>query len=229
MPRSAAQREAHRVREIHRRERKRAEYRDAAQKAAELAEAEDDILCPAVLRCAVLASDGALIRGARINIVAPRNASKRARHADPIAACRDPLFTARAKAAARQFQLDWHDVGCGVGTGSANYMRSGSGTGDTGHDALMAQVMTRTRLEAAVTHLGALAPHVARVVVDCVPIAAWADEVAHTVPEAIGILSTALTRLATFYWPPKPAAPEHVPEILAFGPPRSHYSLATGE
>ena len=223
MPRSVTQREAARLKKARQRERQRERARLAAEALAAEREIAAEILAPAVLRRPLMGHDGRLIRGPRIRIV-----NARPMRADPIGTCRDPLITTRHKAASRQLQLDWHDVGCGIGVGAVDYLRSGgAGDGAGGHDAMLEQIATRLRLDAAMTFLGAFAPYVARVALDGIPIPVWIAEIDATRADGMIRLAAGLTRLAAFYWPAVPVV-RGEPVILAFGPARESYSVDVG-
>ena len=165
-----------------------------------------------------------MLIGARIEIV-----NGRAHRADPIAASKSAQFTADHKKAARRLQQDWHDVGAGIGVGALDYLRTrGSGDGVGWDTSVLEQIETRRRLESALIFLGAFAPSIARVVLDCVPIAVWVQEPdptrsePRTVDEGIAWLAAGLGRLATHYWPPAPAV-DGVIRVLA--PERASYEV----
>ena len=67
------------------------------------------------------------------------------------------------------------------------------------------------------THLGAIAPSVARIVLDCVPACVWGEEVSKTSAQAVAWLA------AAFYDPEivrvRPG------KLLTFGPSRGSYSV----
>lgn len=164
-------------------------------------------------------------------IVGPRIVieGQRAVRNDPLANVRLP---AQSKRAGRRLLMDWNDVGCGVGVGAVDYLRSGGGSGDGlgGHTAMLAQIDARRSLEGAMTFLGALTPVVSRVVLDGIPTWVYAQEIATEDRPAdtelvLGMLRIALARLALFYWPEPPAAHGEVP-ILTFGPGRATYEMA---
>lgn len=77
-------------------------------------------------------------------------------------------------------------------------------------------------------HLGAFAPGVCRVVLDCVPISAWVLEVepACSVQEGVAWIALALDRLVLFYNPP---APVKKVVIRTIGPGRGDYSTEVGD
>lgn len=228
-------REAARLRKQRQRERQREAARLAAIAQAEKQEANDEHLAPSVMRNAVVSKpvkkpdgtvlmEAAMLIGPRVQIV-----NGRAMRADPIATTKHPDITDAHRRAARQLQLDWNDVGAGVGVGAVDYLRSGgSGTGEGGHTAMMAQVAARMRLEAATAFLGAFAPSIARVVLDGVPISVWVKEPdpfgtpERTVAEGVAWIAAALTRLVAYYDPPSTARGVR---IRAIGPAREAYGV----
>jgi hypothetical protein len=94
-----------------------------------------------------------------------------------------------------------------------------------GHDAMLAQIEARRRLEAAITYIGVFAPGVVRIAIDSIPVATWATEVGKAYPDACAWLEAGLSRLAAFYWPAVPVR-RGAAEILTTGPARSDYSLS---
>ena len=207
----------------HRRERQLLSAQQEAQRQEEIAEQA----APAIMRAPIVSQDGTMLIGARIEIV-----NGRAHRADPIAASKSAQFTADHKKAARRLQQDWHDVGAGIGVGALDYLRTrGSGDGVGWDTSVLEQIETRRRLESALTFLGAFAPSIARVVLDCVPIAVWVQEPdptrsePRTVDEGIAWLAAGLGRLAKHYWPPAPAV-DGVIRVLA--PERAAYEVRIG-
>ncbi len=217
-------REAARIRKQAQRTRQREAARLSAEAGARQIEQNEERLAPAIMRNAITSPDGHILVGPRVHIV-----NGRATRTDPVQHSKSPLITAEHKRAARQLQLDWNEVGAGVGVGAVDYLRSGGGgDGTGGHVAMMGQVGARLRLEAAITHLGAFAPSIARVVLDCIPICAWVCEpdpfgTIRTIPEGIAWLASGLSRLAAFYDPPVQS--DRV-GIRSIGPARSVYSVA---
>lgn len=141
---------------------------------------------------------------------------------------KNPEFTVMRRWAAKEFMLDWDDVGAGVNVAAVDYLRSSGGTGgDGGHRALMEQVQARARLEGAMAMLGAFAPGVCRVVLDRVPISVWVQEgePACTVREGVAWLMLALDRLVLFYDPPSSKRVV----IRTIGPPRADYTTEVGD
>lgn len=224
--------------------RKREKARLAAMAEAARLESEEketerrnERLAPAVLRAPVMAKarkatewhDGrpeVMLVGPRVQIVdgRPVRAFSVSDGDDPIVklARENKAFTERHTAAARQLQLDWEDVGGGLGLGAVDYLRTGGGGGGGAiNEAMLAQAKTRARLDAAMAYLGAFAPSVARVVLDCIPARIWAEETGKTHPEAAVWLALALERLAGFYWPQDTQTRR--PRILTIGPSRSTY------
>lgn len=172
---------------------------------------------------------GHMLLGARVRIVdgRPVRAFGLTAEDDPVVKlARDSrAITQRHAEAARQLQLDWNDVGGGLGLGAVDYLRTGGGGGGGGlNEAMLAQAETRARLDGAIAHLGAYAPCVARIVLDCVPVYVWAGETGKTTLTAIAWLAAALGRLVTFYWPPDPTT-DRALRILTFGPSRAAYDM----
>lgn len=132
----------------------------------------------------------------------------------------------RSRRAARQLYQDWEEVGEGPRGGTANYLGvsgSGSDAPIAGKNAAMiAQIETRRRLEAALIHAGGFVTCLHRVVIQCVPVADWAQEAGKTVTDAIQHVRDALARLADFYHPPKEMAPTGL-SFPTFAPPRGAY------
>jgi hypothetical protein len=223
MSRSAAQREAAVSRKRRQRDRERQAARLAAAAQAARQEAAEEKLAPAVMRQTITSTEGYMLTGPRVRII-----NGRPERCDPIANARYHEFTFLRKWAARQFQLDWNDVGCGENVAAVDYLRSGGGSGAAdgwpgGHHAMMEQVKARGRLQGALAALGAFAPGVCRVVLDGVPISAWVLEgdPCSTVDEGVKWIALALDRLVLFYDPPAPA--KRV-VIRTIGPARTDYT-----
>jgi hypothetical protein len=212
-----------------RKQRQRERQREAARLAAEaLADRQEKLaehLAPSVMREVIMDSAGRMLIGSRVQIVngRPVRALALGGDIDPVAHSRSPQITADHKRAARQLQLDWYDVGAGIGVGAVDYLRSGGGGGgEGGHAAIVAQIAARARLDGAMAHLGALAPSIARVVLDCIPVGVYADEIGEAFPVALELIVAGLSRLARFYWPPRDVGPYR---IQTFGPSRAVYSV----
>jgi hypothetical protein len=225
MSRSAAQREAAVSRKRRQRDRERHAARLAAAAQAARQEAAEEKLAPAVMRQTITSTEGYMLTGPRVRIINGRP------ERDPIAYGQNPEFTKNRKWAARKFQLDWHDVGCGENVAAVDYLRSGGGSGaadgwPVGHHAMMEQVKARARLQGALAFLGAFAPGVCRVVLDGVPISAWVLEgdPPSTVAAGVAWIALGLDRLVLFYDPPssKPVV------IRTIGPPRADYTTEVG-
>jgi hypothetical protein len=221
MPLAVTPREKARDRKARQRERDRERRRIVAMAEAERLEAIAEDLAPAVMRHPVMMG-GRMLIGARVQIVAGR----------PVRAMADPIedrgpksliLTETQRTAARQLQLDWHDVGTGINVAAVDYLRSGGGSGGGmgGHAALLAQCKARARLDGAMAHCGAFAPAVARVVLDCIPVSVWADEAGMTAMDGAAWISAALSRLAQFYAVTRDRKVKV--GILAFGPARGSY------
>lgn len=206
-------RELARLRNRALRDRKREAARIAAIAEAARIEAEAELLAPAVLRQPL--HDGTrMIRGPMIEIIAGR-----AVHGAAL-----PQFSSRQTRAAHRLQLDWRDVGAGCNVPAVDYGRSGgAGNGLGGHQAMLGQIRTAARLEAALTFLGAFTPGVRRVVLDRIPIPVWALEADKSPEAALAWIRAALDRLGEFYFPP--AEPQPRKGFLTFGPPRSDYEI----
>jgi hypothetical protein len=179
-----------------------------------------ETLAPAVMREPVRAPNGHMLLGARVSIVNGRPV----RSLLNMATMR---ITERLARAAKMFRQDWEEVGVGVGVAAVDYLRSGGsgGSGQGGHAAIVAQLAVRTRLEGAFTHVGAFAPSLARVVLDCVPVSVWATETGKTQEDAMAWVKASLDRLAGWYFP---VVPEHptTQKYPTFGPSRASYEVA---
>lgn len=227
-------------------ERKREAARLAAIAEAERQEAEtkrterrEEKLAPKVLREPIVAPalnattwhpsgrPETMLVGPRVKIVdgRPVRAFGLSAEDDPVVklARENKAITARHTDAARQLQLDWEDVGGGLGLGAVDYLRTGGGGGSGAiNEAMLDQAKTRARLDGAMAYLGAFAPVVARVVLDCVPVYVWAAEAAKDMVQAVAWLVCALDRLAGFY---APQSASHGPRIRTLAPPRSSYAM----
>lgn len=191
------------------------------------AELIGETLAPAIMREPVIAPDGHMILGARVAIVNGRPVRSL-----PDQIARDPLFahvrlTPRQAKAARIFRLDWEEVGAGIGVGAVDYLRS-SGSGGNGHgahQALVIQLSTRARLDAAFATAGAFSHILARIVLDCIPVSVWARETGQPIEDAMAWLRGGLDRLANLYTPPVPER-KTAQKYPTFGPPRESYEVA---
>lgn len=216
-------REKSRLRKQRQRERTRERHRLAAIAEAEQLERDilkrevlDEYAAPAIMRCPILMADGHMLLGPRVQVIDGCPA-----RVDPVAALK---LTARQRRAGRQLAADWREVGAGISMCAVDWMRGSHGEGLGGHAAIRRQIDTRQRLEGVLAFLGAFAPLVARVVMDCIPLSVWAEQAGRTHDQAIGWLSAALDRAALFYWPQSPG---RLPteRILTIGPPRSDYAV----
>jgi hypothetical protein len=228
MPRTANAREFARLRKQRQRDRQREMRRLAAEAEASRQETIAEHLAPSVLRHPILDRDGGMLVGPRVYIVdgMPVRALALGVEGDPVRKlARERSITQRHKEAARQLQCDWADVGSGINASAVDYLRSGGGGGDGmgGHAAILGQVQARARLEGAMAHLGAFAPSVVRVVLDCVPVYVWAESVGKARDDGVAWIAAALTRLALFYWPAGEVAVEQR-RAFVFAPARSAYS-----
>jgi hypothetical protein len=221
-----AMRNAKRLQKARERERAVQRAEQYAQALADQIETMAEHLAPKVQREPIFTAEGQMIVGSRIAIV-----NGRAVRSDSIATVLNHCRASETqKRAAKQILNDWSDVGAGVGVGAVDYLRSGGGgDGTGGHDAILAQVDARQRLEGALTFLGAFTGIVGRVVFDGIPLSVYAaemptDDAPKTAVDARALLLMAMSRLAMFYWPPddKPVGGEL---ILAFGPARAAYTV----
>jgi len=225
-------RERKRLAKQRERERKRKQAVIAALALAERIEQNDEHLAPKIVRNAITSANNRIILGARVRIVngRPVRSAPIGTLSDPIAdrGAKSLQLSTPARRAARELQRDWSDVGAGLTSGVANLMSDGGGgkSGNPpGHDAMLAQIEARRRLEAAVTYMGVFTPGVVRIVIDCIPVATWAVEVGKPYPDACAWLEAGLSRAAAFYWPATPVR-RGAAEILTIGPARSDYSLS---
>lgn len=245
--RRQARREKERLRKQRQRERRAKAAQAAALAEAERLEAEakdrdrrDEKLAPAVLRAPIMAPalnptswrpDGrpeTMLVGSRVQIVdgRPVRAFGLTAEDDPVVnlAGKNNSITARHTDAARQLQLDWEDVGSGLGLGAVDYLRTGGGGGSGAiNQAMLDQAMVRARLDGAMAHVGAFAPVLARVVLDCVPVYVWAAETGKDMTQAIAWLVCALDRLVGFYNPERQLA--RVLGIRTVAPSRASYAV----
>lgn len=232
--RSAAQREQSRVRQERKRRRDIETRRLLAIAEAERMERDavrkeiaDETLAPAIMRLPIFTADGRMLLGSRVQIVEgrPVRAFSRDWQDNPIDRVALPKRERRAAAALR---ADWSDVGSGLGVGAVDWLRSGGkseGERPPGHDAMMDQIEARANLIGAMTHAGAFAPSIARVVLDCIPLGTWAVETGKSFTDAKGWIIAGLGRVASFYWPARPVVRGYI-EILTMGPPREDYDTS---
>lgn len=221
MSRSAAQREAARTKKQRQRDRKRLAVRLAVEREAEMREATAEYLAPAIMRQSITSPDGRMLVGPRVLVTEGKPARSNALEMEIGLTNRD--FTDAMKDAMKKFRLDWSDVGVGINVAAVDYLRSGGGCGGSGgHQAILEQVRARVRLEGAMAHLGAFAPMVCRVVLDCVPISVWVLEgdPIRTPPEGVADVLLALARLVSFYDPPSTKRVV----IRTIGPRREEYT-----
>lgn len=211
-------RERTRDRQRRKRDRDRESRTLAATVEAERLEAQAERHAPSVLRNPIISPAGFMVVGARVEVIAEKPA-----RVDPVAQMK---LSERQKRAARHLLADWREVGDGLNVAAVDYLRTGGGGGGDGHDGMKAQIETRARLDGALTFLGAFAPGVARIVLDCIPLKVWAKQAGKTEADAVAWINAALTRLALFYWPPQQNGTSHE-RILTFGPPRASYGLSS--
>lgn len=225
-------RAAARVRQERSRERRRQAARllavaeaERLEKEAGAAERFGESLAPFVLRHPVVTAAGVMLIGTRIEIQDGKPA-----RVDPVAALK---LTDRQRKAGRQIQADWREVGAGLNVAAAGYARgSGQGAGLGGHAAMRRQIDTRARLDGALTFLGAFAPLVASVVLNCIPPAVWAAQEGRSAEDAPRWVEAALSRLASFYWPEVAhvsTSGRPIERILTFGPARASYDVGLAD
>lgn len=191
---------------------------EAAARRLEAAAHAAEQLAPAAQREAVTDASGAVLRGPRVAI-----AGNRAFRALPTHKLTRPQIRALLR-----FRQDWDEVGTGVGVGVAN-LNSSHGhrtawSAPPGQDALVRQLATRKRLEGAVEALGAFTGMAHRVLLDGIPVSAWAAETDTTIADAFGQLHAALNRLVAYY-DTEPDRPHPRPEIRTTAPPRESYEV----
>ena len=208
-PADAITRQRHQARDRKRRQRERRQSRNHSAALAEAErieregiafEAMSESLAPRVVREEIRAPDGRLIRGPLVQIIDGRPVLSAL--ADPIAISQK--FTSRQKRAAHLLQLDWRTVGAGINAGAVDYLRSGGGGASGSNLAIINQIVIRERLDGAFNAAGAFGPGLARVVLDCVSLAHWAETVGKAPDEAAAWIAAGLDRLVAFYWPPAP-------------------------
>jgi hypothetical protein len=221
MTRSTAQRTAVRLRKQRQRDREREAARKAAEANAKRLEVLDEKLAPAIMRGAVTSMDGRMLIGPRVRIIAGKPARSNALEME--IGLRNRQFTSAMKNAVEWLRRDWSDVGAGINVPAVDYLRSGGGSGGVGgHEAIMAQVRARARLEGAMAFLGAFTPAICRVVLDNVPIGLWVleNDPVPTIREGVAWILSGLERLVMFYDPPSTKRVK----IRTLGPQRSEYS-----
>lgn len=196
--RSAASRDATRARV----EKFRAKRQHRAVQAAQSLEQMDEALAPSIMRTAIIASSGEVLRGPLVQIVngVPRRATGLSGDAIGKAAG-NRAVTLDMLAAARLFQADHSEAGGGINASAVDYSAAtgGGGGGDGRHRGVLMQIAARGRLEGALTYMGALAPVVVRVVIDSVSPTAIADAAGIERETVQGMLIAGLVRLAQFY------------------------------
>jgi len=192
---------------------------EAEQRRAEDRERRAEAIAPAFLRNPVVVPKGRMIVGPRIQI----NGSRAVRGVE------FPFASRRARRAISMLRQDWADVGAGLTAGTANYVGITGGGSDapiSGKDsAMLAQIEMRARLDGAMTYVGAFAPCLARIVLDCIPVATWAIEQAIpiTPDAAMKHVLAAFNRLADWYCPMKLV--EIGTRTFVIAPPREAYSV----
>lgn len=147
------------------------------------------------------------VRVTRTNVVA----NLHARQAKRIAAGKKPMITEEHVKAAAKLAADFDEVGTGIGLGASDYLNKsagrtapGSGVSAAKHAAIMEQLSTRARLEAALTYVGGQVDIIVPVVLQGVDVSAWAEARGFSADQSVGYLAAALDRLAEFYAGGKP-------------------------
>lgn len=220
-------RESARLRKQRQVERNREKRRLEALAEAERIESQertDEHLSPAIMRNPIIAHDGTMITGPRVHIVngIPTRAMALRLPGRP----EDLRLSSTEHRAAKRLADDWRDVGSGLGVGATNWLQSSrsSSTGTPpGYTAMLAQIETRKDLDEAIIALGAFAPALARVILDCIPLGIYAIEANLTLDNARAWIGAGLARLAKHYWPePIQRTPQ---TIQTYGPARETYSM----
>ena len=174
-----------------------AQRRAARAIAAADAERQAEEIAPAAQRRDVVASDGSVVRIARLERagvgyirqnVLPKLSGYPASHV----------------AAATRLLSTWDAVAEGVGLGASNWdAMGGSGggvpTGPAGHSALLAQVAQRQEIAAISAYLGALWPVTEAIICKGMPINAWAIRRSIGADAASRHLKFGVDRLVQFY------------------------------
>jgi uncharacterized protein DUF6456 len=175
------------------------------------AEKRAELIAPSHVRHAVTDAGGRVVRGAmvivdggrvrRASVLDRLRSHGEEREAKGLAS----LITARRVKAAERLQIDYSEVGAGIGVSASDYLRlSGSnGAGTDPHGGVRAQIDTRDRLDRALASLGSFTDIVVPVVLDGVDVRSWSQARGYDRQQAVGYLAAALERLAEFYDPIK--------------------------
>ena len=188
-----------------------ARKRDADANAARIEEQRQERIAPAVQRNPVVAPDGTVLRGARVE---PDGLAFRVsnpiRHMVARGEKREganlPLITRAHEVAADRLAIAWEEGGRSVTMAACAYgERSGGGTVTSGSpsDAVLQAVghqnRKRAEFEAARTWLGSLFPVLDAVVLRGIDVTSWARQERRDRNAAVGYLAAALDRLCEFY------------------------------
>ncbi len=193
---------------------------ERAERDARLREIADEEVVSRALRQPQIVK-GRMLVGVRMEVTEGRPA-----RVDVLAALK---LTERRKRAGHQLVADWREVGGGVNVAAVDYLRTGgAGEGLGGHAALRRQIDTRQRLDGALAAAGAFAGLLARVLLDGVPLAVWAEEEGRTWELARRCIDVALDRVAAWFWPPREGRAMGE-RILTFGPARGEYDMEVEE
>ena len=188
-----------------------ARKRDADRIAAENEERRRESIVPAVQRNPVVAPDGTVLRGARVE---PDGLAFRVsnpiRHlvarGDKRSGTNLPLITKEHALAADRLSIAWEEGGRSVTMAACAYgERSGGGTVTSGSpsDAVLMAVARQNRrraeFEGAKTWLGGLFPVLDAVVLRGIDVTSWAKQERRDRKAAVGYLAAALDRLCEFF------------------------------
>lgn len=180
--------------------------RVAEEHAAIERERKAEEIAPRHARQPVLDASGRTIRGSRIvvdgaivrraNVLDRLRAYGQEREAKGLAS----LITSRRVDAATRLQVDYSEMGAGVNVAATDYARAtGNGNPDGRHPALLRQIATRERLEAALSAVAPMADVVIPIVLQGVDVQSWATAHGYDRKQAIGYLAAGLELLAQFY------------------------------
>jgi hypothetical protein len=191
-----------------------AQKREAKRIAAEAEEARQESIAPSVQRAPVMAPDGTILRGARLE---PDGLAFRVsnpiRHLVARGERQDgtnlPLITRAHQLAAERLVIAWEEGGRSVTMAACAYgERSGGGSVTSGSpsDAVLASIGHQNRMLAEFTGarawLGGLFTVIDAVVLRGIDVSAWAKQERRDRKAAVGYLAAALDRLVEFYAEP---------------------------
>lgn len=133
------------------------------------------------------------------------------------------LSEAQRRAVTR-LQADWDELAGGVSTGVSNWLRAprpgDSLFGPPAHAAILRQITTRERLDAALSALGAFRPITIHVILLGQPMTHYARENMIPVEDASAMLHAACDRLVTFY-----GEDDRRDGIITAAPDRDEYEI----